>query len=56
MMASTNPLSSVVKMEPPTTIQNQTNAQYNMEDLSLSQFDYDPNASEPSNAPKRMRT
>ncbi|KAF4319510.1 hypothetical protein G195_005335 [Phytophthora kernoviae 00238/432] len=40
----------------PTTIRAQPNAQFNMEDLSLSQFDYDANASEASNPTKRMRT
>ncbi|KAL4151641.1 hypothetical protein PRNP1_008583 [Phytophthora ramorum] len=53
MMTSNYP-PTIVKSELLTTVQARPNAQYNMEDLSLSQFDYDPN-SENSNPVKRMR-
>ncbi|KAF1782319.1 DNA repair protein Rad52/59/22 [Phytophthora cactorum] len=51
MMASNYP-PTIVKTEHPTA---QSNAQYNMEDLSLSQFDYDPNVAN-SNPAKKMRS
>ncbi|KUF90594.1 DNA repair and recombination protein rti1 [Phytophthora nicotianae] len=54
MMTSNYP-PTIVKTEHPATVQAQSNAQYNMDDLSLSQFDYDPNA-ESSNPAKKMRS
>ncbi|CAI5712540.1 hypothetical protein KXD40_001656 [Peronospora effusa] len=54
MMAS-NYQSTIVKSEQPPTGQAYPNAQYDMEDLSLSQFDYDPNAGN-SNVAKKMRS
>ncbi|KAJ8559038.1 hypothetical protein ON010_g8412 [Phytophthora cinnamomi] len=53
MMASNYP-PTIVKTEKPAMVHAQSNAQYNMEDLSLSQFDYDPNAGN-GNPAKRMR-
>lgn len=53
MMASNYP-PTVVKTEQPAMVQARPNAQFNMEDLSLSQFDYDPNT-ENGNPAKRMR-
>ncbi|CAI5728836.1 unnamed protein product [Peronospora destructor] len=54
MMAS-NYQPAIVKSEQPPTGQAHSKAQYDMEDLSFSQFDYDPNAGN-SNVAKKMRS
>jgi DNA repair and recombination protein RAD52 len=54
MMSSSYPLAGV-KAEHPRQAQAQPSTQFNMEDLSLSQFDYDPNA-ENSNPAKKLRS
>ncbi|KAI9995177.1 hypothetical protein PInf_012224 [Phytophthora infestans] len=54
MMTSNYP-PTIVKTEQPSTVQAHANAQYNMEDLSLSQFDYDPKV-ENNNPAKKMRS
>ncbi|CAH0473342.1 unnamed protein product [Peronospora belbahrii] len=48
-------LPPIVKSEQSSTGQAQPEAQYNIEDLSLSQFDYDPNAGN-DNPAKKMRS
>ncbi|KAE9031982.1 hypothetical protein PR002_g9421 [Phytophthora rubi] len=53
MMASNYP-PTIVKTEQPAMGQARPNAQFNMEDLSLSQFDYDPSPGN-GNPAKRMR-
>lgn len=46
---------AIVKTEQSVAAQAQSNAQFNMEDLSLSQFDFDPNK-ENDNPAKKMRS
>ncbi|RLN53503.1 hypothetical protein BBJ28_00013644 [Nothophytophthora sp. Chile5] len=55
MIANHPPTPSMVKTERSAMAQAQSNAQFNMEDLSLSQFDYEPDASDAALAAKRMR-
>ncbi|RLN21136.1 hypothetical protein BBJ28_00020425 [Nothophytophthora sp. Chile5] len=55
MIANHPPTPSMVKTERSIMAQAQSSAQFNMEDLSLSQFDYEPDASDAALAAKRMR-